>query len=174
MPQQPAPVYPQQAAYAPPQPQQPALTSPAARTNESSSWTLALVSAVVVGIVAAFVYALVSSLVNRELLILMVFLGAGPGAMIVGIARPKSLVARLISMVLSIVLGAAAIAAAIVLYVAAEAMGSIWSGISNLGNINYDALFRLYFSDAMGYFWVALGLIAAVVVGKPFGKRAID
>jgi hypothetical protein len=131
-------------------------------------------SAVLLGVVAAFVYALVSSLVNRELLVLLLFLGAGPGAMIVGIGRPKSVFARLVAMVLSIVLGAAAIAAAIVLYVAAEATGSIWSGISNLGNIDYVALFRVYFSDAMGYFWVALGLVAAVVVGKPFGKRSVE
>jgi hypothetical protein len=114
------------------------------------------------GLVSAVLYAVISAAIEREILYLIILVGAAVGIAVVKVSRVDSIVTGLIATVI----GAAAIAAAIILYMATLAFGNIVEALQNLGNIRYDKVFEIYFDDPLGYIWAGVGLVAAFVVGS--------
>ncbi len=129
------------------------------------NWALAGLAGLAVAAVMAVLYAVVSAAMDREILYAMLLVGGLSGLAVNLVVGPSTESQRRASALTSAVTGAAGVAAAIILYLAAEVFGDIGSAFANLGNIYYDRLFEAYFSDPLGYVWSAAGVIAAAWMG---------
>jgi len=146
---------------------QPGMT-PGMVDDRRPRWLLGTIAGLAGGLVAAVIYALISSAMNAELLFLMIVVGAVGGFLLRVVGRVTGLAAG----VLSVIIGAASIAVAIILYLTTELFGSLPAALRNLDNVYYDKLFQVYFEDPLGYVWVGAGIIVGFLVGAGWSQRA--
>jgi len=135
-------------------------------SSRASNWLGGLVAGAVTGIIVSVLYATISSLVNWEVLVFMIAVGALPGTVFAAFARPRTLATRLITGVVSVALGFVSVMVAIVLLVGAEALGNIGVVFAHLGELDYAAIVEVYLDEPLGIVWVIAGLVGAAMAGR--------
>lgn len=128
----------------------------------SASRVFAAIGAgIVVGLLAAFVYAVITSMAKAEYMMLVVAIGAAVGFTVMRIMGRPSPVTGLISAVLT--LGSLLVAA--VLSVEFLGAGSIADGLDRLTRADIPTVLRVYFTDPLGYVWMAASVVFGYIGG---------
>lgn len=123
----------------------------------AGSWLLATGAAIVVGAISAFAYAAVTFAIQREVLMLVVIIGAAVGMTVALVAKRTGVVTGLVA---ALIAGASVLLADVLMVVFFTA-GSIPKGMSRLADVEFGTAISAYFSDPLGDLWLAAALFAA-------------
>jgi hypothetical protein len=148
-------------------PEQPG-TTPGMVDERRPRWLLGTIVGLVGGLAAGVLYGVVSSAMNAEVLYFMIIVGGIGGFLLRVVGRVSGPVAGLVS----VVIGVASIAVAIILLLTTELFGSLGGALRNLDNVYYDKLFSAYFSDPLGYVWAGAGIVVGFFLGSGWSQRA--
>lgn len=130
--------------------------------RDKPQWRLATLAGLAAGLGAAVLYAVVSTALDREILYFIIAVGVVAAYVVARIVKIASPITALISLLV----GAVSVAAAIYLLQACLFWGDLPSALSHLDRTSTSLMFSSYFDDPLGYLWAGAGVVAAFVVGR--------
>jgi hypothetical protein len=137
------------------------------QTGVAGSWLLATAAALMVGAVSAFLYAAISFAIHIEILMLVIVIGFLVGMTVAIVAKRTGFITGLVAAAVT----AGSVLLADVLMVVFYAAGSIPSGLSRLADIKLGAVISAYFSDPLGYLWIAVAVFFAFKTASGMGSK---